>query len=238
MSGRRAKYTLDRSMMAAMLRLPASTRVVALNVTRDPDIVHVTVEGDGVPPMPQPYGDAAEMAFEGLAESVSLPLPTGPGFPAGTAEDLMTAVWDAVRACTRFGVSDETLRALFDESLTTTADRQRAVTVEQIRAARASAVGGPGVVNGVAPDAAAAQVPDGAEEEARAWARQGQLAKLAATVRRARDCGAGEETVLQTVGHALRRHETDRQRAAARGDVVASLESVVERLTDLLQAAR
>lgn len=75
MDQRRAKIVLDMGALHRGLGLDDDVRVVMVHVTRDPDRVHVTVEGEGVPSYPLFGGDLAVLAAEGLVDSPQLAHP-------------------------------------------------------------------------------------------------------------------------------------------------------------------
>lgn len=71
----RAKIVLDMEALHRGLGLDDDVRVVMVHVTRDPDKVHVTVEGEGVPAFPLFGGDMAVLAAKGLVDSPQLAHP-------------------------------------------------------------------------------------------------------------------------------------------------------------------
>lgn len=79
---RRAKFVLGVDLVRRALDLGPDLRVVMLHVTRDPDALHVTVEGEGVPVLSGrvDVGDDAVLAWRGLMEAPVLawPQPAGP----------------------------------------------------------------------------------------------------------------------------------------------------------------
>lgn len=84
---RRAKYVLTRPELHRALMLLPDVSVVGVHITRDPDAVHVTVEGAGVPEFGIAGGDLAAMAWTGTVEAPVLrwPEPAGPGPARGVA---------------------------------------------------------------------------------------------------------------------------------------------------------
>jgi hypothetical protein len=77
----RAKFVLGVDLVHRALGLGPEMRVVMLHVTRDPDAVHVTVEGDGIVGGSRGVDeDDAVLAWAGLVEAPALPwpLPAGP----------------------------------------------------------------------------------------------------------------------------------------------------------------
>jgi hypothetical protein len=85
--GRRAKYVLNRVELHRALGLRPDVAVAGVHITRDPDAVHVTIEGDGVPPFPLGGGDMAMQAWSGTVEAPVLrwPEPAAPRPAAGVA---------------------------------------------------------------------------------------------------------------------------------------------------------
>ncbi len=74
---RRAKFVLDLKAVHRALGLPDDVRVVMLHVTRDPDRVHVTVEGSGVPVRELHSGqDASGLAWHGAVDAPVLEHPS------------------------------------------------------------------------------------------------------------------------------------------------------------------
>lgn len=72
---RRAKFVFGRGLLARALGLPDTVRIVSMHVTHDPDIVHVIVEGDGVPEYGTSLGEHGDLAARGVVQSPVLPHP-------------------------------------------------------------------------------------------------------------------------------------------------------------------
>lgn len=70
---RRAKFVLDREVLHRALGLPEDVHVAMVHVTRDPDMVHVTIEGPGVPEREAFGGEVGQLAWRGLTSPQQLP---------------------------------------------------------------------------------------------------------------------------------------------------------------------